>query len=558
MKHYEHVIAICGACLGVLLSPADASTASLSPPVSAPIPPTASTAITSTTTGATTTTSSDYSQHLAAIRTDLQNSNVHIPDLPINALDFDPDASSTRATIAHTFLTSLARSPTFRSHYWHRHPLLLKYKHQSTSTSTSQSWVPNAFTVQTHLRQIHNSFISGHKTAEILRNGTDTSTWAFVPLKSNPARATTWTDVTTALTDGTIYFNSAGALWKELGALCRITQRAFGVPANVNVYVTPYGCPVSVPPHTDRQDVVVFQTEGRKRWRVFYPPPRSKETGDPLNRGKNGNVLGLEEMSDPILDIVMEAGDVLYVPTGFPHTTDTVEGTIGDDEVDQKTTSVHLTMGLDTHVFGLTYAHLRWAILQQMKKVHAIAIRTDEVYWQTLETLPLGFLAPEGEWERFHEMGGVMSDEYVDAVATEMRRLLIALEPQRWDVPPKEIEEVLSHLTKTDHKTTITSTPPINVTREPIPTRDEMTPIIRYFFETHAVNLFAIQNHMFTNVNPHSDDTIMKAYHSAQDQNKIMGDLGAFAGNADMKERYEIMEQKRKEWARDALAANQK
>jgi len=269
-------------------------------------------------------------------------------------------------------------------------------------------------------------------------------------------------------------------------------------------------------------------------------------------------------MREPILDIVMEAGDVLYVPTGFPHTTDTVQGTTNTsaDDGNATTTSVHLTMGLDTHVFGLTYAHLRWAILQRMKKVHSIAIRTDEVYWQTLETLPLGFLAPKGEWERFHDKGGVMSDEYVDVVAAEMRRLLIALEPQRWDVPPKEIEQVLSHLTETDHKTTLTSTststPPVTITREPIPTRDEMTPIIRYFFETHAVNLFAIQNHMFTNVDPHSDDTIMKAYHSSQDQNKIMGDLGAFAGNVDMKERYEVMEQKREEWARDALAANQK
>ena len=77
------------------------------------------------------------------------------------------------------------------------------------------------------------------------------------------------------------------------------------------------GCSLSVPPHTDRQDVLVFQTQGAKRWRVFAPPPRSKGK-DPLNRGKNGDVLGFEEMGPPLLDTVLRKGDVLYVPTGFP------------------------------------------------------------------------------------------------------------------------------------------------------------------------------------------------------------------------------------------------
>ena len=46
----------------------------------------------------------------------------------------------------------------------------------------------------------------------------------------------------------------------------------------------------------------------------------------------------------------------LYVPAGFPHTTDTVTGMSDGGENDP---SVHLTVGVDTHIWGLNYATLR-------------------------------------------------------------------------------------------------------------------------------------------------------------------------------------------------------
>jgi hypothetical protein len=90
-------------------------------------------------------------------------------------------------------------------------------------------------------RLIDNSYITGHTTAEILRNGTKTDTWALSPLKDNPARKTVWADVEEALDGGTVYFNTAGSFWPNLGGLCRLTSFAFGLPPNVNVYVTPPG-----------------------------------------------------------------------------------------------------------------------------------------------------------------------------------------------------------------------------------------------------------------------------------------------------------------------------
>lgn len=40
----------------------------------------------------------------------------------------------------------------------------------------------------------------------------------------------------------------------------------------------------------DRQDVVIIQAHGRKRWQVFYPPDVGEV--DPLRRGKDGDVAG--------------------------------------------------------------------------------------------------------------------------------------------------------------------------------------------------------------------------------------------------------------------------
>ena len=62
-------------------------------------------------------------------------------------------------------------------------------------------------------------------------------------------------------------------------AQCVAALDAFGLPAGLNLYLTAANTPVSAPPHTDKQDVFVLQTAGRKRWRVFAPPPPANKPG---------------------------------------------------------------------------------------------------------------------------------------------------------------------------------------------------------------------------------------------------------------------------------------
>ena len=437
-----------------------------------------------------------------------------LPSKTTNAIqDFTDRTAKDKGRAAHAFLRGLTQSSTFLKEYWHKRPLHIRSP-DMTSMGNNNDWIAGTFTVDRHLKQIDGSYINGHCTAEILRNGTKTDTWAFRSLKDNPAQPTTWSEVELALQDGTVYFNNAGSLWPNLGALCRLTAYAFGLPTNVNVYVTPPGCAVSVPPHTDRQDVLCIQTQGAKRWRVYAPPNR-KPGVDPLNRGKIGDVLSIEEeLGQPLIDAVVRRGDVLYVPTGFPHTTDTVTAVddgmeLGKENVFDET-SVHLTMGLDSSVWFLTYAHLRWALLQRTGKEYRMEIKSDESYWNSMETIPIGFLAGD-DWSDIVDglkETGILDGAYVARVTQAIKDVMVELEPERWGAT------------------------------ENFPSNEEFAKVITYVVRDHAQALSDLQEKMFTNIDPQSDDTIMKAYQCTQDQNSIMERFGKFSKNAAMEQSF--------------------
>ena len=95
-------------------------------------------------------------------------------------------------------------------------------------------------------------------------------------------------DLKRALARGTVFFNGAGLAFPALAGLGAACHRFLGLPANINVYVTDPQREVSVSPHSDAQNVLVFQCTGKKRWRVWPPPPRERGK-DPFGRGKGGD-----------------------------------------------------------------------------------------------------------------------------------------------------------------------------------------------------------------------------------------------------------------------------
>ncbi|CAB4065697.1 RIOX1 [Lepeophtheirus salmonis] len=90
-------------------------------------------------------------------------------------------------------------------------------------------------------------------------------------------------------------------IWK----LCATLQECLGSMVGANMYLTPPGTQ-GFAPHYDDVDVFILQLEGKKHWRVYEPPTK-------LPRFSSPN-FSQSEMKEPIMDIVLEAGDLLYMP----------------------------------------------------------------------------------------------------------------------------------------------------------------------------------------------------------------------------------------------------
>ncbi len=78
-------------------------------------------------------------------------------------------------------------------------------------------------------------------------------------------------------------------------------------------FATPKG---GVGPHIDNYDVFIIQGEGRRRWTVGDNTPC-------LPRGGDRNSPLVEDFT-PIIDEVLEKGDMLYIPPGYPHCGETL------------------------------------------------------------------------------------------------------------------------------------------------------------------------------------------------------------------------------------------
>jgi hypothetical protein len=236
----------------------------------------------------------------------------------------------------------------------------------------------------------------------------------------------TYEDVVGALEKGTVIFNAAGAHIPKLAGPCLAVTDAASTPNALNLYVTSSGKRTSAPPHTDKQDVIVVQSQGRKFWRVYKPlDPSSKPMADLFARGKGDDDLPLytlQEKGELLVETTLEPGDVLFVPGGFPHTTGTAL-----DASEKDDTSLHLTFNMDTHVWDLDYLSIRRMALRRAcvpdtalgqsrdednRYVGKVNQLPKEVHEDIFEMIPFGFLDEDPS----EEAG-------VDAVTAELIRI---------------------------------------------------------------------------------------------------------------------------------------
>lgn len=106
-------------------------------------------------------------------------------------------------------------------------------------------------------------------------------------------------------------------------------ERFFRTPVQANAYAS-WTAEEGFGTHWDDHDVVVLQLEGSKRWKIYGPTRQAPAWRD---------VEAPEAPTgEPIADIVLTAGDLLYLPRGWWHAV----------SADQGTASLHLTFGLAT------------------------------------------------------------------------------------------------------------------------------------------------------------------------------------------------------------------
>ena len=132
-----------------------------------------------------------------------------------------------------------------------------------------------------------------------------------------------------------------GESWeKSLTRYCAMIQNRTKTISSTNIYVTPPQRTLSTPPHTDFTGNFMVQIHGRKRWKLW----RKSLLWLPANKkyiiGRDEfELLKDEELGEPLMDVVLEPGDALYVPRGCFHRTATpnMDGTpskisAGDDD----------------------------------------------------------------------------------------------------------------------------------------------------------------------------------------------------------------------------------
>ena len=113
-------------------------------------------------------------------------------------------------------------------------------------------------------------------------------------------------------------------VWKG----CATLQEFFTSMVGANVYLTPPGTQ-GFAPHYDDVEVFMLQLEGKKRWRLYEP----RSSQEKLPRHSSGN-FAQDEIGRPCMDVVLEAGDLIYMPRGTIH-----QGTCFPDQH-----SLHITI----------------------------------------------------------------------------------------------------------------------------------------------------------------------------------------------------------------------
>ena len=148
----------------------------------------------------------------------------------------------------------------------------------------------------------------------------------------------------------TITWNSMNHFRPNLRELTAMLGEKFAVRSDVIAFLTPAGRQ-GFSPHYDPVDLFIVQLEGTKYWKLWPPPDIRK--GDVAH-------FKLEQLGDPLFEVTMEPGDVLYLPYNTPHVA-----------AAENQMSLHLSVMVRPRMWG-----------ELLKNTVEQIVNDDPVFWQ--------------------------------------------------------------------------------------------------------------------------------------------------------------------------------
>jgi lysine-specific demethylase/histidyl-hydroxylase NO66 len=231
--------------------------------------------------------------------------------------------SASRAALARCL--DPVDAETFLADHWERRPLVVPRGERGRFDDLLSEADVERLVCSTAIR---------YPAFRLVREGSQLAVGAYTSDVSWRPPFTGTADVPRVLAEweagATIVLQALHVNWHPLAVFCRLLEDALGRGVQANSYSTPRGSQ-GFAVHHDTHDVLVLQVAGEKRWKLSDPLLEL-----PLKHQRYSSALG--EHGEPNDDLILRAGDTLYLPRGWLHEAET-----------SQTDSLHLTIGIAAH-----------------------------------------------------------------------------------------------------------------------------------------------------------------------------------------------------------------
>jgi len=258
-------------------------------------------------------------------------------------------STSTRANalLASILAPSGISVQEFYDEYWEQKPLLISRSTNLAVPDEDQQQMDfgDADSLQEYRSRL-NGFLSKQKIKELIKTypmkyGKDLNVTNYTKTAHGDKRRITLDQLPDDVDSDEIEYITAESndLWQNFDAGCTIRllcpqkyndeihallsnlEYEFGCMVGSNAYLTPGGAPnQGFAPHYDDIEAFILQLEGYKHWLVY--PPMTKEETLPRQSSRD---FTEDEMAniEPIIDVELGPGDMLYMPRGWVHQANT-------------------------------------------------------------------------------------------------------------------------------------------------------------------------------------------------------------------------------------------